>query len=190
MIMADMNFKKSRRFGTRMLVFLALMIAFNVVFTRLLAVNLLPGGTLRLGLTFLPIVITSIIYGPYIGALGAAVADMVGMLVLPTGGAYFFGFTLSQALFGFTYGIFFKNKEITLSRLLFGFSIPGIAVGIFLKSIWFMMIMNESYAKYIIPNALNVLALLPIQIAVTYAMKNYIKKMQASLALNRTGNFA
>lgn len=91
---------------TRPMVFIAILVAIEVVLTRFFAIET---PIIRVGFGFVPIALSAIIFGPIIGGITAATADVLGMLLFPKG-VYFPGFTLSAFLTGLTYGLFLYNK--------------------------------------------------------------------------------
>ena len=90
----------------RQLAVSALLIALDVVFTRVLAINT---PLMKIGLGFAAAAISAMLYGPAWAALTAALGDFVGALLFPTG-AYFPGFTLTAALTGLIFGLFLYRK--------------------------------------------------------------------------------
>ena len=91
----------------RQLTVSALLIALDVVFTRVLAINT---PLMRIGLGFTAVAVSAMLYGPLWAALTAALGDLIGALLFPTG-AYFPGFTLTAALTGLIFGLFLYRRE-------------------------------------------------------------------------------
>ena len=85
----------------------ALLIALDVVFTRVLAINT---PLMKIGLGFAAVALSAMLYGPLWAALTAALGDLIGALLFPTG-AYFPGFTLTAALTGLLFGLFLYRRE-------------------------------------------------------------------------------
>ena len=88
--------------------------AFEVIFSRILALNVL---TFKLGIGFAATVLCAMLYGPGWAALEAGMADLIGALLFPTG-AYFPGFTATAALGGAIFGLFLYKKRPGISRAL------------------------------------------------------------------------
>lgn len=99
----------------RQLVVSALLIALDVVFSRVLAINT---PLMKIGLGFAAVAVSAMLYGPLWAALTAALGDLVGALLFPTG-AYFPGFTLTAALTGLIFGLFLFRKEGKYLRAFF-----------------------------------------------------------------------
>ena len=91
----------------RQLTVSALLIALDVVFSRVLAINT---PLMKIGLGFAAVAVAAMLYGPAWAALTAALGDLIGALLFPTG-AYFPGFTATAALTGLIFGLFLYRRE-------------------------------------------------------------------------------
>ena len=80
--------------NTKKIVIVAMLVAFDVIFSRLLAFNVLIA---KVGLGFAATAVCAMLYGPVWAGVCAALADLVGALPFPTG-AYFPGFTATAAM--------------------------------------------------------------------------------------------
>ena len=66
----------------RQLTVSALLIALDVVFSRVLAINT---PLMKIGLGFAAVAVAAMLYGPAWAALTAALGDLIGALLFPTG---------------------------------------------------------------------------------------------------------
>ena len=64
---------------------------------------------LKIGFSFVPIVVAAILYGPVAGGLVGAIGDIISALLFPVG-AYFPGFTLTAYLTGAVFGLCLRRK--------------------------------------------------------------------------------
>ena len=69
------------KINTKMIVVSAMLIAIEVVFSRLLAINVLIA---KVGLGFAAIAVCAMLYGPLWAALCAALGNLAGALLFPT----------------------------------------------------------------------------------------------------------
>lgn len=97
----------SGKITLRQLTVSALLIALDVVFSRVLAINT---PLMKIGLGFAAVALSAMLYGPAWAALTAALGDLIGALLFPTG-AYFPGFTATAALTGLIFGLFLYRRE-------------------------------------------------------------------------------
>jgi ECF transporter S component (folate family) len=105
---------QKKLFTVQDLAILAILIAFLVVFTRLLSFT---SQFLRIGFACIPATIIGVMYPWYWSAIAGVVADLLGMALFPTGGAYFPGFTLSAFIIGVLYSFFYYEKEASWIRV-------------------------------------------------------------------------
>lgn len=95
----------------------ALMIGLSVVLARFVSFYVPLGGmpSMRFGLGNLPVIIASLVCGPFWGMIVGASSDLIGSFAFPSG-AYFFGYTIDSALTGLLPWIimkFMKDKKKT-----------------------------------------------------------------------------
>ena len=98
---------KSETITLRQLTVSALLIALDVVFSRVLAINT---PLMKIGLGFAAVAVSAMLYGPAWAALTAALGDLIGALLFPTG-AYYWGFTATAALTGLIFGLYLYRRE-------------------------------------------------------------------------------
>lgn len=72
---------------------------------------------IKIGFSFVPIVVAAIFYGPAAGGLVAAIGDIMSFILFPVG-AYFPGFTLTAFLTGVVFGWFFRKKVTVFNAFL------------------------------------------------------------------------
>ncbi len=104
--------------GTRKLSILALLVALDVVLSRMASIRIPIGGAegLRIGFGPLPIVFAGMVYGPLAGAMVGAVGDLLGYFINPMGG-YLPVFTVTAALRGLIPGLAWQALGRRLAAL-------------------------------------------------------------------------
>lgn len=157
------------------IVFLGLLIALEVIFTRFLSFQT---TVLRISFGFLPIAAAAIIFGPVAGGLCGALADVIGMLIFPRG-AYFPGLTLSAFATGFIYGIFLHKKAVTTARIIMASVIITVFVDILLNTYWLSIITGNPFSAIILPRTVKNLAMMPLQVVLISAVWRLIIKRVA-----------
>ena len=143
-------------------------------------------GSLGIGFTYLFFATICLIYGPICGLFIGFCSDIIGYFIQP-GGMFFLGYTLDAMLAGFTYGICFYKKRITLMNCITARVVVNLFVNVGLGSIWWKTIYNlnwEAYQTYVLLNSLpkNVLYLLP-QSILLYLLFKAIAKHLSSFGL-------
>ncbi len=111
----------------RTIAYIGILIVLEIIMTRFvqIPVPVLPFHTDRISLGFLPIALAGAAFGPITGALTAAVADVIRATIFPQGTINLL-FTVTAALRGGVYGLFFREKVtfprvLTVSLLIFVF---------------------------------------------------------------------
>ena len=142
------------KFQTFDVVFLALLLAFNVIFTAFPPINL-PIAQLTFG--FIPIAIAGYYYGPIGSVIVAALGDVFGTLIVSTG-PLFLGFTLSAAITGLIFGFLLYQKP----------NILKISVAVVLNQLLVTLLLNSYFISIVSSKAtfLGLMATRSIQCAV------------------------
>lgn len=123
----------SKKLNLRRLVYLAFLIALNIVLVRLLSFQT-PVSRLDFG--FVPISLAGAMFGPIWGGIAGGLADIFGMLFNSKGMAFFFGWTLNAILHGVFFGLFLYKQKKSLLRITLCVALKGILVDLLLGSIW------------------------------------------------------
>ena len=126
--------KNPKKISTRMICECALLIALEIVLNRFASFQVLG---LKFGLSFIPMALAGMLFGPAWAAVCYGISDVIGALVFPMG-AYFPGFTISVVLMGIVYGLFFYKKDKI--RLFPETVIPAVIntciLGLLLNTLW------------------------------------------------------
>jgi len=160
-------------FNTKSLVTAAIFIALNIIFTYIFAIQT---PFIRVSFTFLPIAIFSMLFGPLRGGLVAAIADILGCFIFSPA-LFFPGFTLSAFMSGMIYGYFFYNKKITLSKIIIVNLIIFLFIVLTLNTLWFSILYHNAAQLFFLGRFLKCLILLPLQIAMIYAVYKPLKNL-------------
>ncbi len=132
-----------------LIVYISLLIALDVIFTRFLSIQT---QFLRIGFGFLPVAFAGIAFGPFWGGITGAVGDILGMIIYPTD-AYFPGFTVTAFLTGVIFGLLYK-KKISVLRVLIASAAVCIILNLCLDTLWLDIMYGKGF-----------LAILPARIA-------------------------
>ncbi|KAJ51172.1 ECF transporter S component (folate family) [Clostridium tetanomorphum] len=151
--------------NTRKMIFVSLLVALQVLLTRFLGIET---PIVRVSFGFLPLALSGILFGPLVGGICGALADIIGMLVFPKG-AYFPGFTVSTALSGVVYGFFLYKKPKNLFNILIAAIIITLFINLGLNTLWLSMITGKGVYAIIIPRIVKNLIELPIRVTIIYA---------------------
>lgn len=166
-----------KKSNTGRLAKIALLIALQIVFTRFFSVTM---PVLRIGFGFLPVAVTSILYGPVWGGIAAAMADVIGMMLFPSG-TYFPGFTLSAMLTGVIYGVFLHGKNFNIARVIASVLTIQIFVHLGLNSLWLNMITGQAWLAILAPRVANGIIMAPVMVFAIWLVEKRVLSLPAIL---------
>ena len=158
-------FKEQFTFNTVQIVTMGLLVALEIVLSRFGSINL---WNLKIGLAFVPVMLTGMLMGPVKSAFVAVVSDVVGALLFPSG-AFFPGFTVTALLRGILYGGLLYKKPSMLNITIVAV-IDQLILSLFLTSFWLSILYASPYMPLVVSRLVQVLPLLPIEIAIAAAM--------------------
>lgn len=152
---------KTQKITTKTIAYGAILIALNIVITRLLSIN---AGVVRIGFNFIPVVLGSYLFGPVTGAVLAVIADVLGMLM--SGGLPWLGFCISQALYGFTYGFFFYKRKKNTKALVVCVVFQAIFIDAILGALWYKLHAGAPFFASLGARSIDALVMIPVKIIV------------------------
>lgn len=175
-----MNVQNNKNFNLKTLTQLGLLIALQVVLSRFLSIHT---PIVKIGFGFLPLAIMGILYGPFIGGVGAIVADIIGIILFPTG-AYFPGFTLTTGLTGFVYGSLLYNKPKSPQRILIATLIISLGLNLLLNTLWLSIIMGKGYLALLPTRVAKALIMIPVEfITISIVWNKFLLKVKGFLVV-------
>lgn len=147
----------------RVLVYMALLIAMDIILTRFLSFQT---PIVRVSFGFLPIAFSAILFGPVLGGVTAALSDIIGMMLFPPStGPYFPGFTLSAFIGGAIYGLFLHKNPKSVLRTVLAVVTIILFVDLGLNTLWLTILTGKAASAIIIPRITKSLIMLPVQVA-------------------------
>ncbi|MDL2251086.1 folate family ECF transporter S component, partial [Lachnospiraceae bacterium OttesenSCG-928-J05] len=161
--------KEKKKMNVNMLVMLGLLTAMEVVLSRFLSIS---AWNIKIGFSFVPVVIAAIMYGPFGGGAVAALGDFVGAILFPIG-AYFPGFTLTAFLMGAIHGVFLHKKQ-DVKRITAAVCMNQFGLSLFLNSLWISILYTSAYLPLLGTRAFQSLLLSVIQVVVIGVMTKTI----------------
>lgn len=167
-----MHFLFNRYSPTYFIVFSAIFIALNIIFTHIFSIQ---ATFIRIGFGFLPTALFSMLFGPLAGGLVAAIADILGCLLFSPG-LYFPGFTLSAFWAGAIYGYFLHDTRITMQKVAVANILIILFVDLVLNTFWLSILFGQAGTVFIGMRLIKCAVLLPLQIAIVYSVASSLAK--------------
>ena len=161
--------------NTKKLIVSAQLVALDVVLTRLLAINT---PLMKIGLGFAAVALCAVLYGPWWAALTAALGDIVGALLFPTG-AFFPGFTLTAACTGLIFGLCLYRRDKSLLWPIAAAALNVVLVSYLANTAMISWISGSPYTTLLKARAVQLAVMLPVQLAVLFFLSRstVIKKL-------------
>ncbi len=153
------------KFNTRTIVYLAVLVALEIVLNRFLSINT---PVVKIGFAFVPIAVAGLLFGPIPAAIVAALADVLGAVLFPTG-TIFLGITLTAFLKGINWGLFLNKKQSILNIVL-AVLVDQIVLSYFLNSFWLSILMGAPYASLLATRIVQTAILIPVELVVVFAI--------------------
>ena len=164
------------KFTTRMLTTLALLTAVEIVLSRFLSLNM---WNIKIGFSFVPVVVAAMLYGPIAAGVVGALGDFIGAILFPIG-AYFPGFTLTAFLTGCVFGLFLYRKRGILPTLA-AVGINQFILSLFLNTLWISILYGSPYVPLLATRVFQSLLLSVVQLiciqAISRILDRYGKKV-------------
>lgn len=163
------------KFNTKTLTIMSLLIALEIVLSRFLSFS---AWNMKIGFSFVPVVIAAILLGPLQAGLVGALSDFIGAILFPIG-AYFPGFTLTTFLTGAVFGLFL-HKQQDLKRILTAVLVNQFVLSLFLNTLWISVLYGTPYVPLLATRVVQCLILTAVQLiciqAISKILKRYGKK--------------
>ena len=151
---------------TKMLVFAALIVALRVALKT--AVRIPLGPNLDITPAFLANALGAMVYGPVVGAVGALVSDVLGVLL--RGDTYFLPYALTEIAGSMIFAMYFYRQKITPTRVILSRFTICLCVNILLQTPIDMLFQYVTYGKssvvITLPRIFKNLFMFPIESAV------------------------
>ena len=144
-------------------------------------------ATIKISLSFIPVVIAARLYGGIGGALVAGFGDIIGCIIHPVG-AWFPPITLTYAFSGLVYGLFLK-KRTNIWSVVLSVGITQFIISLFITTIWIAYLSYnaddgmfvEFYFTRVVMRIWQIVIMSAVQIAVIPPMLKLMGKVKLPL---------
>lgn len=172
------------RFHTKRIVFVGLLIALEIILSRLLSFTIPP--LIKASVAFIPIVIAGYLYGPLWAGAAAAVADFFGTILFPVLGGYQPWFTITAFLVGVTYGLFLYNRRFQWWHAVASAVVVSVLLRIGLNCLWFYILFGWAFVIGFLPGlVITHLTMAVVQTAFILLLNRYGKLFMHSIIEER-----
>lgn len=126
----------------------------------------------RITLTFAASSAAGIVLGPVPAMLVGGLGDILGYLLNPGGGAYFWGFTISAALGGLIYGVCLYKRSVKYCFwwIMLAVLLITLLVNIMLNTYWLSVMYKKAYQMFALARIIKNMAVYPVHVIVIFAL--------------------
>lgn len=138
---------------------IGMLLAIQVVLGRFVAISL---PTVKISFTFLPIVITAMLYGPLWGGAAAVMGDFLIAILGPYG--YYPPMAITALLTGIMYGLFLYRKPTSTLRVCVCIVLQSVLLSVLLQTYWLTLLTGKGFMVLVPARLLQNLVTAPVQI--------------------------
>lgn len=164
-------------FSARALAAMGLLLALEIVLSRFLSIS---AWNIKIGFSFVPVVIAAQLYGPIPAAIVAALGDFVGATLFPIG-PYFPGFTLTAFLTGLVFGLFLHKKQ-GVGRAAAAVGIVQLILGLLLNTYWISVLYGSPFVPLLATRAVQSAILSVVQFVTIRLLAKLPQRFEGRLA--------
>ena len=133
-----------------------------------------PSDSIKISISFIFIVAAAYLYGPVMAMFVGGIGDFIAWLIHPHG-ALIIGITISYALTGLVFGLFYYNERFTLPRCIITCLTETLIIEILLKTLVLSHTYGTPFAAQLILRLPGVAIMMVIMIILTYAFFKFLK---------------
>ena len=130
---------------------------------------------IKIGFAYIANEFAGMMFGPVVGSLIGALADILKYMVNPTG-PFFPGFTISGFFGGLIYGVVLYKKPLSIKRVIVANSFVTIFVNLLLNTYWLTLLYGNAYMALLPARIAKQLIMLPIEVILFYAVAKVLVK--------------
>lgn len=144
----------------------ALLLGLNLILGSF-RIDIMPG--LHLGFGFLTQALTGMLFGPVVAVITGVLGDELGFFLRPDG-PWFPIYAVTAIAGGLIYGLAFYHRPIKLPRVILTKCVVTVICNLFLNTLWDSMLFGSSFAVLLPARFIKNIAMLPIEIALLFAV--------------------
>lgn len=173
-----MNKTKSSRFNPHRIALMGLLLAAQIVLSRFCSIST---WNIKIGFTFIPIVLSAGLFGPVGAGFLAALADFLGAILFPIG-PYFPGFTATQFFVGVVFGLLLQNQQ-NMGRIVLAVFITQVFGSLLIDSYWISVLYGSPYAALLATRAIQCTVMCALEIVVLPVLCHRLMPKMKSVTL-------
>lgn len=171
---------RNNKINTTTMVQSAFLVAISIVLTRFFV--FMPTNTLRIGFGDLPLMLSGFLFGPIVGGITGAAADLIGIIINPLGPPHL-GLTISSMLWGVIPGLFVMiarrrgSNPYGKLNVLIAVTVSIVVVSLGLNTFWLSRLYGDGFFVMLPTRIVTGLINIPVQSLVLINLLKYLKNM-------------
>lgn len=173
--------QKKKKISTTTMVQAGFLVALSIVLTRILV--FMPTNTLRISLGNIPLMLSGFLFGPVVGGITGAAADLIGIAINPQGPPHF-GFTFSSMMWGIIPGLYlslFKSRSkgniYSKLHIILVVILCDVIISLGLNTYWLSNLYGKGFLVMLPARITTVLVSIPIESVIIITLMKYLKNM-------------
>jgi len=131
--------------------------------------------SIKVGFAYIANEFAGMMFGPVVGSIIGALADILKYMVNPTG-PFFPGFTISGFCGGLIYGMVLYKKPLSIKRVIAANTLVTILVNLLLNTYWLTLLYGNAYMALLPARIVKQVIMLPIEVILFYAVARVLVK--------------
>lgn len=171
---------KNNKINTITMVQAGFLVSISLIFTRFLV--FMPTNTLRIGFGDLPIMLSGFLFGPIVGGITGAAADLIGIAINPMGPPHL-GLTFSSMMWGVIPALFVmlarsRNRQpYSKLNVFVAVTVSIVIISLGLNTFWLSRLYGDGFFVMFPTRLVSGLVNIPIQSLVLFNLLKYLKNM-------------
>lgn len=156
----------------------SMMLALRIVLGMFSNFTLSFAPFVKIGFTFLPIVIVAYLYGPVCACIVSGAGDILSIVLSnPTAFSIMPGITLCYILEGFILGLVLYSHDISVKRIISAFVSVLLLCRLPLNTLVLHLMMNIPYIELLLYRAIVLIPFAIVEVILTYFILKAVSKM-------------
>ncbi len=165
-------------FNTKSLTIMGMMLALTIALNYVGTIYVTESFKI-FSLAYLPGVVVAMLYGPWAAIPFAFAVDTLKFITYPVGGAYFFGYAISEIVADLIYAIFLYKQTVKIWRVTAARVLVMVIVTFGLNYIWNLMMMGQAASAYYTSlRLINNIAQLPVHVALIMFVGRFVCRIR------------
>ncbi len=156
----------------------SMMLALRIVLGMFTNFTLAIVPFVKIGLSFIPVVLTAMLYGPVCAAVVSGVGDVLSIILSnPTAFSIMPGITLCCVIEGIIYGIVLYKDEIALKDIIIAKALVLLLCTLPLNTLVLSFVMNMPYFTLLMYRTLVLVPFAVVEVFINYFMSKAVKRL-------------